>query len=192
MATPNTKRKQDAEENNLYSTPIEALLPLEHMIGMMQREGFVGWDCCDGLGDISDFFEERGVKMYRSDIKKYRDCQNWLGEIDFLSVTKDMVPEDVKFLVHNPPFPLTEEFVDKAHELGLPLLMFNRLAALETNSRAKKFRNKWCLERVDVFGYRVSCTKGINREPTANSVSYAWYFFTPNYDGEPTIGWITK
>jgi hypothetical protein len=191
MASVNTKRKQDAHEDDLYSTPIESLHAIKETISELP-EGTIFYDPCDGLGDISDYIEALGYKVFRSDIKNYRDCSNWLGTIDFLTMTRDDIPACVDILVFNPPFTLTEEFVDKAHELGLPLLMFNRLTTLESNSRAKKFKGDWCLERLEVFGYRVSCTKGVDREPTANSVSYAWYFFNPRYGGEPTVGWITK
>lgn len=191
MASPNTKKqaKDKIEENELYNTPVEAMVALSNLESL---DGLVFYDPCDGIGGISDYLELKGAKVYRSDIKKYRECNNWLGERDFLSLTEKDIPEDVDFLIFNPPFTLTEAFIDKAYDLDLPLWMFNRLTVLESISRATKFVNKWNLDRVCVFGRRVSCTKGEAKEPTANSVCYAWYQFgtETGWRGSATIEWI--
>lgn len=194
MATSNSRRNTDAHEDDLYSTPVEALEAFfdEEGIQSALENGDVFYDVCDGLGAISDYLSSRGIKVYRSDIKKYRECDNWLGEKDFLTISKEDVPKDVTALIFNPPFSLTEEFIDKAHELKLPLVMFNRLSTLASQRRATKFVKSWGLFLVHVFGFRVSCPKGVNKEPTANAVDYAWFQFDPKYTGVPALSWIEK
>lgn len=180
MATSNTRRNTDALEDDLYITPRKAL-DAAFEVGLFDMYS-VYYDPCDGLGDISEYLRLTN-KCYASDlydrVGKEQSDPYWLGERDFLSITRKDIPEDVECLVFNPPFTLTEKFVDKAHELELPLIMFNRLTTLESKERAKKFRDKWKATDVYVFGYRVTCDKGVNREPTANSVAYAWYVFDP-------------
>ena len=84
----------------------------------------------------------------------------------------------------NPPFKLSEEFIDKALELCDDLIMFNRATILETKSRSRKhFDKSWPLKRFYSFANRVSCTEGVNREKASNSV---WYgFFVYNSFGNP-------
>lgn len=195
MASPNTKKTDDIEENELYNTPNKAMQGFEKFV-FEDVEDVVFYDPCDGIGGISDWLEARGAKVYRSDIKTYRclpaGSNSWLGERDFLSITKEDIPEDVEYLIFNPPFTLTEAFIDKAHELGLPFFMFNRLTALESQSRAKKFIDKWYLEMVYIFGYRVECTKGVEQTKTANAVCYAWFYFSSGFgcSVNPEVSWI--
>lgn len=185
MASPNTNRTSDTDVNDLYSTPRDALQAAweEGVFDKYQ----VYYDPCDGLGDISDFLESKGKKVYRGDLIKYPNRNSKLE--DFLEIkTLDM---HVDCIIFNPPFKMTEQFVDKALSLCDNLIMFNRATTLETRGRSEKhLRGEWPLETFWSFGNRVSCTKGVEREATANAVWYGWFKYSKDYRGEPTIKWL--
>lgn len=197
MASVNTKRKPkvEIESNELYNTPDIALESFYD-----QYPEVFGWynkyyDPCNGLGKISNFLKGIGKECVTSDIVDY-GCQDFVQ--DFL--TLEELPEGVDCLIMNPPFTLTEAFIDKFYELTskgkkpIGLLMFNRMTTIESNSRSKKLKDfTWVMENMWQFGFRVSCTKGVNEEPTANSVAYAWFEFSNSeYNYTPALHWITK
>ena len=197
MASTNTKRKpkEEIELNELYNTPDIALESFYNQYDYVFKTYKKYYDPCNGLGKISNFLKGIGKECITSDIIDY-GCQNFVQ--DFLILEE--LPEGVDCLVFNPPFTLTEAFIDKFYELAskedryIGLLMFNRMTTIESNSRATKFSNgTWIMENMWQFGFRVSCTKGIDEEPTANSVAYSWFELSngePNY--APALHWITK
>ena len=191
MSSPNTKRNPDKEieANELYSTPTIALETFYKQYPEVFDKFNVFYDPCDGMGQISDYLESIGKKVYRGDIVDYK------GKLDFKGsfLEAKAMPEDVDCIVFNPPFTMTEEFVDNALELCPNLVMFNRLTTIESISRSDKLASgKWPMDCFYVFGFRVSCPKGINFEPTANSVCYSWSTFNRyNRDG-CRLKWIVK
>lgn len=193
MASANSKRVAKKEGVDLYNTPIEALEGIQG-----EYQAFNNWDTyydpCSGLGKISEYLKNLGKKVYTSDIVDYGHQDNIE---DFLKI--EFIPEDVECIVFNPPFLLTKEFVDHAVQLCNKskncnsILMFNRLNTLESKYRASKFKsNEWPLIYCYVFGYRVSCTEGVEEKPTANSTAYAWFEFNTRHEMTPELLWITK
>lgn len=199
MASVNTKRKpkSEIESNELYNTPEIALESFYDQYSYIFDDYKKYYDPCNGLGNISNFLKSIGKECITSDIVDY-GCQDSVQ--DFL--TLDRLPEGVDCVVMNSPFTLTEAFIDKFYELAskeespITLLMFNRMTTIESNSRSRKLKyGEWHMENMFQFGFRVSCTKGVNEEPTANSVAYAWFEFIKDdfeYDYAPSLHWITK
>ncbi len=197
MASANTKRKpkEEIEGNELYNTPDIALGSFYDQYPEVFDCYTKYYDPCNGLGKISNFLKGIGKGCITSDIVDY-GCQDFVQ--DFLKL--DVLPEGVDCVVMNPPFTLTEAFIDKFYELAskekryISLLMFNRMTTIESNSRSKKLKDfTWIMESMWQFGFRVSCTKGVNEEPTANSVAYSWFEFCSKvYDSETKLRWITK
>lgn len=189
MATANTKRKVDKGDVDLYNTPPEALEAAWDEGIFDDFQTF--WDPCNGLGKISNFLKERGKSVFTSDIVDYGDQDKVL---DFLEAVRNSseytLPSDV-CIVMNPPFKLTEKFIDKALSLFDNLIMFNRATVLEAGKRSKKHHEGvWPLKKFWSFANRVSCTKGVDGEPTDNAVWYGWYRYDKNYHGEPRVGWL--
>lgn len=187
-AAPNTKRNTNTEVNELYSTPIEALEAAWEEGLFDDFEVYI--DVCNGLGDISDFLESKGKKVYRSDLIDYVGV-----EVDALAdfLELETLFEDVECIVFNPPFKLTEKFIDKALSLCDNLIMFNRSTTLESASRSKKHKSgEWKLKEWWSFGYRVSCTEGVDRKPTNNAVWYSFFKYNQQYKGKPTIDWFIR
>lgn len=197
MASPNTNRKVKSAGLDLYNTPLQALEGLHNTHPEVLNSSEVYYEPCNGLGKISNYLlKQVGKKVYTSDLYDYTDVgaiQDYVQ--NFLEVEE--LPDDVECLIFNPPFLLTKEFVD--HALNLckmsknchRVLMFNRLTTLESKVRAYNFqKGVWPLECCYVFGYRVSCTEGLEEKPTANSVSYAWYEFNIKPTGSTKLRWI--
>jgi len=191
MASSNTKRNKEARHDDLYSTPKEAV---DFLIGtygeMLKHNRFGVLEPCCGLGAISEPMSEYGVDVDSIDLY---DHGYGIPHTDFLNWQPQ---KKYSWVVMNPPFKLTEEFVDKALEVCEEgVLMFNRLTTLESIGRATKFSNgTWPLSHVHIFGYRVSCPEGPEMKPSPNSVAYAWYVFDKQKHpmAEPTISWILK
>lgn len=173
MASVNTKRNNNTEANDLYSTPLVALQSFYNQYPEVFDRYDVYYDPCNGLGVIADFLRGLGKTVHTGDLIDYGVAGTAIE--DFLEVTE--APEGTECIVFNPPFKLTREFVNKALELCPNLIMFNRLTTLET-SRAGLFKSgEWPLDCAYIFGFRVSCPEGVEMKPTANSVAYAWYVF---------------
>lgn len=184
MASPNTKTNKDTENNHLYNTPIEAL-EAAWAEGIFERFD-VYYDPCNGLGKISDFLKSKGKNVHTSDLVDYGNAD---FVQDFLKVVR--APRGTQCIVHNPPFKLTEEFVDHSLILCDDLIMFNRATVMETNSRSRKHKDGiWPLKEFYSFGNRVSCTEGVEEKKTANAVWYSWYVYDRYYNGKPTVDWL--
>lgn len=185
MATPNTKRNVNARTDDLYTTPQEALEAIKEIYSGHLVCSTVLDPCC-GLGVISDMLKEVGAGEITS-----IDLHDWgYGEtsIDFLSYQPE---QKFDYVVMNPPFKLTTEFVDKALDITTQgVIMFNRLTTLESIGRSLKFVNEWPLKEVHVFAKRVSCPEGPEMKPTANSVAYALFYFEHGWAEWPRLKWI--
>ena len=145
--------------------------------------------------------QSKGKKVYRSDIKVYPGREEFTHQVlDFLKVEKGTfptnwnygrVPPGVECIVFNPPFKLSEEFVDQALRLLPNLIMFNRSVFLETHSRSLKHKVKdWILKQFWSFANRQSCSEGVERLPTNNAVWYGWFKYDQSYIGKPSIDWL--
>lgn len=196
MASPNTRRNEDADDNDLYTTPLAAMEALWENAPKVLKKANTITDPCFGLGDMSRFFSNKGkyvcgVDMYNygGGFSQYNDETTYADFLQMESCNNDIEEEGV--CVMNPPFTLTMEFVDKALTFWDDCFVFSRLNTLESKKRSVKFKSKeWPLRKVWVFSGRVSCPRGVDYETTANAVVYAWYWFDKDYEGEPTIGWV--
>lgn len=195
MADPSvkTKKKSEKEPNNLYNTPSEALEAVESQYGLL---GYYDsyYDPCNGLGKISEYLKDLGKEVITGDLVDY---SQYGSEADYIEDFLKVDPKDERFknidcIIFNPPFDLTEKFVDHALRFNKPVLMFNRMSTIESQSRSRKFKSgEWPLFAMYQFGFRVSCTEGVEEKPTASSVPYAWFEIVPRSNGT-SLFWITK
>ena len=186
MASVNTKKNKDTEENHLYNTPKDAMVAANNA-GLFDNFDFY-YDPCSGIGNISEFLYDIGKSCQTSDLIDY----GYQQEIkNFLEITPEDIHPEVECIIFNPPFKLTEEFIDHALSLCPNLIMFNRATVFETQSRSRKHKDgTWKLREVYSFANRVSCTEGVAEKPTANSVWYSWSVYDQNYKGKPTLDWL--
>ncbi|MDG3132290.1 class I SAM-dependent methyltransferase [Streptococcus suis] len=115
------------------------------------------------------------------------------GGIDFL--TEDF--EQVDVVITNPPFKLAKEFVEKAMTVATKqVIMFAKLQFLETEARAKLFKDT-PLKYVYVHSKRVSPMlngEPLNEQgkPWSSAMCFAWFVWEIGYKGEPMIKFLTK
>tara|TARA_Y100001951_G_C11181373_1_gene206146 strand:- start:49 stop:585 length:537 start_codon:yes stop_codon:yes gene_type:complete len=157
---------------DFYPSPrnsIEELLKKEILVGEI-------WECACGDGALSKVIEEKGYKVYSSDLI---DRGYGTTGIDFLKSTKK-----ADTIITNPPFNLSTEFTLKAFELSNRYIIFlNKLSFLEGIRRRKKIFNQGYLKNVYVFSQRLKF--GGN-----GLMAFAWYVFDKKYSGKPLIDWI--
>jgi hypothetical protein len=188
MTSANTKRNPNAETNDLYSTPKAALDCFYNQYPEVFESYNTYYDPCNGLGDIADYLRSIGKVVITSDLIDYGLGDNIK---DFL--TLEEIDPEVDCIIMNPPYTLTGKFIDKALDLCNNVLMFNRTSTLESIYRGTKFESReWPLANYWQFSHRVSCTKGISRELTSNSVSYGWFELCRGFSGKTEMDWILK
>jgi hypothetical protein len=196
MTTANTKRNENKSSNDLYTTPKEALAAIwPHVVKDMKGIYMATNDVkilepCAGLLDIVSFIEDEiDFKVYTNDLHPvkgywYDYHENFLGD--------NAIEDTFDIIITNPPYNKAVEFVLKGFEHAPIQWHFLRLSFLEGQDRHNRLMRLGKLTDVYVFTYRVSCPKGVEREPSANSVCYAWYRFDRHYNGVPKLHWLTK
>lgn len=196
MATANTKRDEKKNSADLYSTPKEALDAIKELlirdVHTQYKDEVYILEPCAGVGAISDWLIDNmvnfNVSLHDNELHNYG--YKAVYREDFLADVNVIGEYDI--IVTNPPYNKAVDFVLKGFEHAPVQWHFLRLSFLEGQERYEKLMSLGKLTDVYIFTYRVSCTKGVDREPSANSVCYAWYRFDRNYNGLPTLHWLTK
>jgi hypothetical protein len=175
------QRTSDAERGlDLYETPdvaTKALLRVERIPHKV-------WEPASGRGAIVRVLRAAGHEVYTSDIVE-RDFPLDMVS-DFLTMTA--VPEGCEAILTNPPFQWAEEFVAHALKLSPLVIMFLRLAFLESERRCEILEN--CgLARVHVFRKRLPMmhrAEWAGRK--ANSgMAFSWMIWKRAHREAPTI-----
>jgi hypothetical protein len=169
---------------DLYETPsvaIEALLRVEKLPHCI-------WEPAAGRGAIVRVLRDAGHAVIASDIENYGFPLHFTG--NFLEAVD--LPRRVGAIVTNPPFKLAEEFVARALELSPIVVMFLRLAFLESERRCHILENRG-LARVHVFRKRLPM---IHRDgwtgPKASSgMAFCWMVWDCTHTGPTTISRIS-
>lgn len=166
MATANSRRNEDAREDDLYTTPPWATRAL------LKRETFVGGICDAGCGlnHITDVLVDAGYDVKGVDLYD-RGC----GEsgIDFTKYT-----EQHDNVISNPPFTLLTEFILNAVKLSRnKTAIFARINVFETMGRFNEIYSVNPPHRVYLFSNRVNCPKGgegDEGDEGGSAVLYCW------------------
>lgn len=190
MATANTKRNVSKDYSDLFNTPTLALEALFNHEEFAFDKELSYFEPCNGKGAVSNFIKEHtGVQMVTNELFGYSKTD---FTENYLSPKKKVANEwDYDMIISNPPFKIGAEFVQEGFKYAKEQYQLLRLNFLEGKSRSETLFSKKHLKRVFIFSYRVSCTKGMEEEDTANAVAYAWYHFDREYSGSPEILWIT-
>ncbi|RLB66451.1 MAG: hypothetical protein DRH08_06195 [Deltaproteobacteria bacterium] len=185
MVSANTRRNLNAHKYDLYRThPIATRSALK--AGVFAEDDVI-YDPCNGLGGITDALKMAGMICHTSDKFDY-DIDDTI--VDFFDIEK--IPKNVSAIVFNPPYKMTEEFIDNALRFCSRVIMFNRVSFLETVNRAERIQSDWSLTDIYFHSFRVGCAKGFD-DDYKNAVFYAWYIFDKRkYKGVTKCHWITK
>jgi predicted RNA methylase len=166
-------------EEDFYSTPEKATIEL------LKREIFEGniLEPACGTGAISKVLE----KQISNTIISKELIDRGYGEVgvDFLQST-----ETYDNVITNPPFKISQDFVEKALEVSKnKVAMLMRLQFLEGKKRKQLF-DKNPPSRVYVFSYRLPYMRGDSIQPETSAMCLCWFVWDKNYIGDTIIKWI--
>ena len=172
-------------KNDCYETPIEATQALLKCEGLPHKI----WEPACGPGAIVYGLRNAGHHVFASDLVDY-GCPDSRSGIDFLM---EYQPQDVEAIVTNPPFKNGGDFVRKGLELCPRVIILQRLAFLEGESRSD-ILDSGQLARVHVFRNRLPMMHryGWEGPKLGNTMAaYAWFVWHRDYNGPALIDRIT-
>lgn len=159
------------------------------------------YDPCVGIGVIAHAVNDAGHGVIASDIHDWG--YNATYQQDFLTVGRD-----AQFFsglrgqtaIFNPPFSVSEKFVDKAFELGArKVVCFQKFSWYEGSYDTGKKRGQWwearrpsriwiCGDRADCWRHDIPKHKRTSSTPTA----YAWFVWERGHAPAAITGHIYK
>ena len=193
--------KDEREATDFYSTDPDCINDL------LAREEFgetILEPCC-GSGNLSKALEEKGKVVISTDLY---DHGYGISGVDFFK-EYTVISNDV---ITNPPYMCQTEFVEhalKALQPGHKMALFLKIQFLEGQERAEKIFSRKQLETVYIYSKRVACYKNDeryqknedgsykldkdgNKKKIGSAACYAWFIFSADYQGDPTIRWINN
>lgn len=124
--------ERDRRPTDLYPTPPDVTEALLHFIDIPSF--FRIWEPAAGEGDMARQIAAHGHTVYESDI---------MTGTDFLTVESppcDVPWEQADWIITNPPFALSEQFIRHANGLGHPFAMLLKSQYWHAGKRLKLFR----------------------------------------------------
>lgn len=177
-------------KNDCYETPEEATIALLTCESLPPHI----WEPACGPGAIVRILRASGYRVSATDLVDY-GCLDSQPGIDFLMEWKS--PDGVQAIVTNPPFKNGADFVRKGLELCSKVIILQRLAFMEGDSRADII-DGGKLARVHVFRNRLPMMHRYGWEgPELDKTmaAYAWFVFDREHTG-PTIidriSWVER
>jgi hypothetical protein len=180
----NAGRVPQAERGlDLYETPAGALLPLLAVEQLPHRI----WEPAAGKGAIVKVLRDRGHAVIASDVRDWGFPLH--SRRDFLEVTQ--APAGTELILTNPPFHLATEFAAHALKLCPRVVLFARIAFLESEKRVAILQGAG-LARVYVFVNRIEMMHrdGWAGPKKSRSVAFCWCVWCRGYEGPPTLHWL--
>lgn len=110
-------------ERDFYPTPPDVTQALINYLKIPQ--GKLIWECACGDGDMVEVFQQNGYKCIGTDIK---------DGYDFLTHSVDC-----DWIITNPPFNLSEQFIKRAVELKKPFAFLLKSQYWHSKRRLKLF-----------------------------------------------------
>lgn len=142
------------------------------------------WEPCCGPGAMVSILRDAGHEVIATDLVDY-GCPESAAGVDFLMETT--APEDVDEIVTNPPYKLSDAFVEHGLRLCRRVIILQRLAYLEGVSRSRLIDQH--LERVWLGRERLPMMHrhGYDGKKVSSAgMPFAWFVFRR----EPTGGAI--
>lgn len=172
-------RVEPSDSLDFFPTPPWATRALiEHVFDNLGRRGHCGWQVCwepaCGEGHMSETLAEYFREVVASDIKDYGYNPDQYV-VDFLTCEQLNRRYDADWIITNPPFNDSTEFVLNALRLaGTGVAMFVRLSWLESVGRYEKIFRDSPPTKLAIFTERVPLHKGRWEENGATMTAYVW------------------
>lgn len=191
VKTPSQTLLERHRELQVYRTPESAFTSLlDYRPDWFEGRGF---DPSAGDGRMIGEIIKRGNPgpHFLNEIRQ----EEWpslarLGEVtigDYLDMAN---PPEADFFITNPPFKLTDEFIEKArtHVKG-PIIIMQQAAWATTAKRSARLRGQG-------LAYILHLTKRPKWEmdggatPPGRFYGFCWFVFLPGYEGLPVTDWL--
>lgn len=171
--------KGQRNENDFYQTPWSATEQLLEIENFDFNKTVL--EPAKGNGAISNYIAKSFKNVLSYDLSEGKD---------FLEETNP-----VDYIITNPPFCLSVEFILKAKEIAKEkFAMLLPLVYLHGNERYYKdvFKGIFPLKKVCVFIRYIMLTNDIREDGKYNTGMqvYAWFIWDKNHKGKPHIEWI--
>jgi hypothetical protein len=193
MVATNSRHKEElVAEGDFYATHRDTV---REFFDIAKRDFGLGgrmWEPACGQGDISEVAKSYFDYVYSTDLTD-RGYGDETG-VDFLD-PNTCGPEDLNYIVTNPPYKYSMEFWKKAMNHMNPggrVIFLCKLTWLETAKRRDMFK-QYPLEYVYVLANRIACKAGgweNGEKMVGGAAAYAWYVGTQGYKGDVKLRWI--
>lgn len=117
--------------SDFYETPYEVTIALMDQLDLPEKTLF--WEPACGAGAISRPLIDRGHFVYQSDIREDADGDT----LDFL----DGLRAECDWIITNPPFNLSDEFIRRAWEIEVPFAFLLKATFWNTKAHGNLFQN---------------------------------------------------
>lgn len=165
---------------DFYETPSEAVEKL--LTVWKPPAGTKMWEPSCGAGAISKILVKHGYDVVSTDIE-----DRGYGEphVDFLEQTETRAP----IIITNPPFNISQEFVEKSLELAPQSIFLLRLQWISGQRRYKKFYSTGLLSTLFVHSSRIPRMHEPNYtgKKTTSTIDFAWFLFDREHVGSDPI-----
>ena len=193
----NSRAKGTAGDPDYFPTPPWATRALIHeVIGQKQIRDKVVWEPACGEGHMSKVLREFPfAEVLETDKYSHNGYLPDANKLDFL----EHPPCTVDWIITNPPFNLSLEFVKKAMEHATHgVAILQRLNFLEGKKRCTELFWDTAPSNVAVFSERVPMVKGRLDRKASTATPYAWYVWhrrrpidiDPWANCDTTLNWI--
>lgn len=168
------QRIEPADSLDFFPTPLWATRALiEHVFAHLERKGHceyqIAWEPACGEGHMAEPLREYFRDVLATDIKDY----GYGGDsVDFL---KSGLGNHADWIITNPPFNISADFVLKAIELaGTGVAMFVRLTWLESVDRYERIFREHPPTLLAIFSERVPLHKDRWEDKGTTMTAYVW------------------
>lgn len=167
-------------KSDFYETPYSMTRHILNRLPINKNETILEPSC--GNGAISKVLKEFGIKkVIENDISRGQDFLEYEGE-------------KVDWIVTNPPFSLTQEFIKKGKEISDNILLLLPLSYLHGKQRYDEIYTDEDYKLKGVYVFTRYPLLGDELRPDGKyrtgMMVYAWFHFERGYSGESTIQWI--
>lgn len=167
-------------KSDFYETPYSMTRHILNRLPIDKNETVLEPSC--GNGAISKVLKEFGIKkVIENDISRGQDFLEYDGQ-------------KVDWIVTNPPFSLTQEFIKKGKEISDNILLLLPLSYLHGKQRYDEIYTDEDYKLKGVYIFTRYPLLGDELRPDGKyktgMMVYAWFHFKRGYGGESTIQWI--
>jgi hypothetical protein len=173
--------EKERADNDLYCTnPIVVQMLLDN-----EKFNENVWECCNGLGHISNVLKESGYNVRKSDIVNYTGDE----EVEII----DILEYNDKFngdIITNPPYKLATEIAYKLLNITSGKVALYVNINFLASQRRKALFTLFPPKVIYIISKRYSCAKGGDFTNINGSIDYCWIVWDINYHGNTFVKWI--